>query len=130
MCYQVEDFQEGANHMPQHWRTKMWLVRGCDRNLSGLCGFAEGGWYPSTVSWKSPFVLNFLFYTDCNPAYAETVCSQQSLPICDDGEGTLRSWDNFVPELLVPVSYLRKKYPVKPAALQEGYSIRAREIFV
>ena len=56
MCYQVEEFQEGAKHTPQHWRTKMWLVRACAHNSRGLCGFAEGGWYPSTVALNSPFV--------------------------------------------------------------------------
>lgn len=26
MCYQVKEFQEGAKHILQHWRTKMQLV--------------------------------------------------------------------------------------------------------
>lgn len=44
--------------------------------------------------------------------YVHIVAAHLSL---HDGEGTLRSQDNFVPKFLVPVSYLRKKYPVKPA---------------
>ena len=132
MCYQVNVFQEGAKLTPQHWRTKMWLVRGCAHNSRGLCGFAEGGWYPSNVALNSPF----LFWSSCFTLtaillmlnlYVHTVAAHLSW---HDGEGTLRSQDNFVPKLLVPVSYLRKKYPVKPAALQEGCSIRSREIFV
>ena len=80
MCYQVEEFQEAAKHTPQHWRTKMWLVRACAHNSRGLCGFAEGGWYPSTVTLNSPFVLKLLFYTDCDPAYAESVGSHSGCP--------------------------------------------------